>query len=247
MVDAPSPPIPSPPPSREDHVPLELLLGAVTTAEHESSAAQQHSACASFPQVRVNGSQLRIGGQRFFAAGMVLSGDGRPQLSGYNEANVEQTLANHAALGATVIRWNAFLKGIDFEWDEATGNIAGLKRGCFGVLRAVLDGALRHGLVVQIVLATAHFLRYGWGGADNVLGGVKNSVRVQRIQRMMTTEEGMKGYQQHVLQPMIEAIGPHPALMGFLVVNEGYFMVKKDDKPFWSETDETISLIELHR
>ena len=242
------PPLASPPQTLlpEDHVPLELVLGAVTQAEHAHHAAQR-SACASFPQVRVNGSQLTVGGKRFFAAGMVLSGGGRPQLSGYNEEQVEQTLADHAALGATVLRWNAFLKGIDFEWDEATGNITGLKRGCFGVLKAVLDGALKHGLVVQIVLATAHFLRHGWGGADNVLGGVKNSDRVARIHRMMTTEEGIKGYQEHVLQPMIETIGPHPALLGFLVVNEGYFMVQKDDKPFWSETDETMSLIELQR
>eukprot|EP00966_Prymnesium_polylepis_P140875 3253168-Prymnesium_polylepis.1 len=141
---------------------------STTTPQHgrrrAMSLVSPSPACGLFPPLRVEGTRLVRqdgGAASVFAAGMVLSGGGKPQLSGYstNSAQVERTLAEHAALGATVIRWNTFLKGIDFAWDES-GNIIGLKPGCFEVLTAVLDRALQHGLLVQVVLATAHFLRY---------------------------------------------------------------------------------------
>eukprot|EP00965_Chrysotila_dentata_P147652 4874546-Pleurochrysis_carterae.AAC.4 len=67
--------------------------------------------------------------------------------------------------GATVVRWNAFLKGLDLEFGD-DGLVTGLKYpATFDSVRQALDLAERHGLLVQVVLATAHFLRCGWGGA----------------------------------------------------------------------------------
>jgi hypothetical protein len=206
--------------------------------------------CQQFPVVTIVGDKLvtasHSGPQRFFAAGMVLSGGGAPQLSGYDAARVRLVLEEHRRLGATVLRWNAFLKGVDFEWGR-DGHIVGLVPGCFEAVRRGLDDALSHGVLVQVVLATAHFLRFGWGGPENTLGGIKNRDRVVNIQRMMSSSAGIDAYIERVLDPLLEAIGPHPALMGFLIVNEGYAMVRKAEKALSSETDATIGLSDLQR
>lgn len=133
--------------------------------------------CLNFPPIASNGTSLVINdgtGRRFFSAGMVESG-GAPLL-GFNQSHFEKVLADSRALGANTLRWNAFLKGLDFEWAPSASVASsagepkpafvarGLRAGCFEAMRAGLDLAQRHGLVVQIVLVTAHFLRYGYGG-----------------------------------------------------------------------------------
>ena len=57
----------------------------------------------------------------------------------------------------------------------------------------------------------------------------------------------MRAYFERVVGPVLEAIGPHPALLGYLLINEGYAMVGKDDKNFATETDATLSLEQLQR
>ena len=73
------------------------------------------------------------------------------------------------------------------------------------------------------VVLPQHFLRYGYGGADNVLHGISNRDRVLRIQRMLTSEGGINAFLDQVIDPIASALGgaPHPAVFGFLVFNEG--------------------------
>lgn len=68
-------------------------------------------------------------GRRFFAAGMV---DNRPasgnQLSRYDHDEMRGQIETHARVGATVMRWNTFLKGRDLKWGEdrhVTGVVIG--------------------------------------------------------------------------------------------------------------------------
>ena len=51
----------------------------------------------------------------------------------------------------------------------AAGQLAGLRPGCAAAVRAVADLAERYGLLLQIVLGTAHFLRWGESGAYSVI------------------------------------------------------------------------------
>ena len=78
--------------------------------------------------------------------------------------------------------------------------------------------------------AAAHFFRYGFGGADYTLHDITNRQRVANLHHMLTDGAGMAAYLQRVVEPMLDALGPHPALFGFLLLNEGYSMVGKDDK-----------------
>ena len=69
----------------------------------------------------------------------------------------------------------------------------------------------KHGLLLQIVLSTAHFLRYGYGGESGVLHDVVNRDRVAACHTLLTTREGTESYLRTVLEPLLHAIGRHPA------------------------------------
>eukprot|EP00965_Chrysotila_dentata_P208530 6184738-Pleurochrysis_carterae.AAC.2 len=230
---------------------------------------------------------------------------GAMELSSFDSSQMQRELREASEQGATAVRWNAFLKGLDLAFDTSTGLVSGLAPpASFSSLRQALDIALEHGLLMQIVLATSHFLRCGWGGAvsrrfdvcwahepltgagrcwstgrgtgrrrmantardvyrptylfqkrmtsrclkstrrllfstrhavnsvcdgaramlagcDSTVDKIVNRERVERNHKMMTTERGIQAYLDNFIQPMLEEIGPHPALFGFLAMNEG--------------------------
>jgi len=206
--------------------------------------------CLPFPVLKTSGDSLVLNdgsNRRFFLSGMV---DNRPssgeQLSRYNHDEMESELLEHRSFNGTALRWNAFLKGLDFQWD-ANGNITGLKPGCLWALRDGLDLAKKHGILIQIVLSTAHFAKYGWGGADNELGGIRNGDRVANNLKMMSTQKGIADYISNVIDPMIDSIGQHPALMGYLISNEAYGMIDPRDTDNGSWSDEFIRLVDMQR
>ena len=194
-------------------------------------------ACVHFPAVRSNGSSLVLTdgtARRYFVAGMVESGGA--SLSAFNASHFAMILDESARIGANALRWNAFLKGLDFAFEgqiitEATENarvqypparaISGLKPGCLQALRSGLDAAASRGMLIQVVLSTAHFLRYGYGGEGGELHELVNRDRVNHLRGLVGTSEGTTAYTKTVLEPLLQAVREHPALFGFLVVNEG--------------------------
>lgn len=186
---------------------------------------------------------------RFFASGLVLSGMTlMDYVTNADRDRIETALLRSRHIGATSLRWNALLKGQELEWASG-GSLYGLRPGCTRAVREVADMALAHGIKLQIVLGTAHFLRFGYGGPDNVLNGISNRERVRNIHSMMTNESGIAAFLERVIDPIAASLGGavHPAVLGFLIVNEGYAMVRKDDKVFFDETDATLTLRELQR
>ena len=205
------------------------------------------SSCVPFPAVAARNHELVINdgsGRRFFAAGYVYSGSA--MLSRFDEGAFVRMLDVARAHGQTVVRWNAFLKGLDlvFGSDEF---VVGVKRGGLAAIRRGLDLASERGMLVQVVLATAHFLRCGWGGCEHTLMNVKNSDRVRRNHKMMTTAAGLEAYLNNVVSPLVVAVGSHASLFGFLVLNEGYFLVRPQENLFTFLADELMSLRELRR
>ena len=202
--------------------------------------------CATFPTVTVDGGRLVLAnGQPFFAAGMVYSSTAL--LGSYGDgAAFDQVLQDGVRSGATTLRSNAFLKGLDLRFGP-DGLVQRLGDPHLAALRQAADRALQHGLLLQIVLSTAHFLRCGWGGCDATLRHVRNIDRVERNLRMIGTESGVTAYLNNVLSPLLQALGPHPAVLGFLIVNEGYGMVRAEDNLFTYLSDRTLSLQQLRR
>jgi hypothetical protein len=213
-------------------------------------------ACASFPAVRVQDGVLVTGAasDRFFGVGMVYSDS--MMLSSYGTGEgMEHVLAEAAQQGSSMLRWNAFLKGLDLRFGS-DGLVEHMPAEHAAALRDAADRAQAHGLLLQIVLSTAHFLRCGWGGCDATLRcgqAGKNTCRVRNLDRvdhnlrMMATDDGINAYLERIVSPALDALGAHPALFGFLIVNEGYFMVRQTENLFTYLTDRTLTLQQLRR
>lgn len=185
--------------------------------------------------------------RRFFLAGMVDNdAPSGMQLSNHNSTEIRQQIQEAKAMGCNSIRWNAFLKGLDLEWD-VDGNVIGVCPDCLSNLKDGLDLAHEEGMLVQVVLSTAHFLKYGFGGATNEINGIVNQVRVDNNFNMLTTEQGVADYIANVIEPMCDTIGTHPALLGFVVINEAYGMTDKQDTPNGGWADQNARLNDLRR
>lgn len=218
-------------------------------------------------------------------------------MSEYNRSHMEMVMQDSAALGATAFRWNAFLKGLDFEWEpmaipqdgsktfDQRHLVQGLCAGCLEALKDAADLAAKHGLLLQVVLSTgkpqhpvesdsrerelpsvrcglplsltqqlhrdalscvlacgllrhldafpsssmqtltshivhvlalsAHFFRWGYGGPDFELRGIKNRQRVVNLHHMLTDDGAMRAYLSRVRSrrsPSLSAICLHLAL-----------------------------------
>ena len=180
--------------------------------------------------LRAQGHHLSYAtGERFFASGLVLSGHTLMDALASEREHVVAALDRSVALGANSLRWNALLKGLELEW-APDGTLQGLRSGCAQTIRAIADMASERGLLLQIVLGTAHWLRFGYGGPEQELHGISNRQRVANIQRMMTTDAGVAAFLARVVDPIVAELGDHPALFSVLIFNEGYAAVNKDEK-----------------
>ncbi|MCX6327597.1 MAG: BACON domain-containing carbohydrate-binding protein, partial [Bacteroidia bacterium] len=185
--------------------------------------------------VIVDGTILKINDcseRRFFLAGMV---DNEPsgglQLSLYNHAEMETQIVNHKAIGATAMRWNTFLRGIDLRWD-ANGYVIGMCDSAVAHIKDGLDLAYKHGIVIQIVLSTAHFLSYGWDGETP-----ENVTRVNNNKFMFENTVATQAYIDNVIKPITQTIGVHPGLFGYCIINEasGMYFTKDAGTGTWSD------------
>ena len=215
-----------------------------------SKVSAQNTSCDyNFP-VKVEGNILVMNdntGRRFFMAGMVDNdAPGGMQLSKHDPAEMRNQLREMKRIGCNTLRWNAFLKGLDFTWDT-NGNLTGVCPDCLKNLKEGLDIAYQEGILVQVVLSTGHFLKYGFGGANHQINGILNIDRVNNNLKMMSTEGGTQNYIDHVIIPMCNEIGIHPALFGFVIINEAYGLTDSRDTPSGSWTDETVRLNDLRR
>jgi endo-1,4-beta-mannosidase len=232
-------------------LPIPVLLLAVVAsltqclAKEEAVADAESHKQGRFP-VRVSGGLLVHNdgsGRRFFAAGMV---DNRPasgnQLSRYKHDEMREQLQTHARIGATVMRWNTFLKGQDLRWDQR-GRVTGIVEGGVEAICDGLDLAEKNGVLIQITLSTGHFLQYGWKGAADA----QNKLRVANNKLMFQDEAALDAYLEHVVRPIAKEVGPHPALLGYLIVNEAHAMLDKKDSPNGGWADENVSLAQMQR
>ncbi len=182
-------------------------------------------------------------GRRFFASGLV---DNRPasgnQLSRYKHDEMKEQIATHARVGATVMRWNTFLKGRDLIWDD-TGLVAGIVPGGMDAIMDGLDLAAKNGVLLQLTLSTGHFLQYGWGGPDKD----GNRRRVANNRRMFEDELALQAYLDNVITPISKRVGTHQGLLGYLIVNEAHAMIDPGELGGGGWTDQHVSLKDMRR
>jgi len=212
---------------------LTLLLSAMTLFAEESQ----------FP-IKVSGTELVLNDgteRRFFLHGMVDNAPryGRKLSDKYKVDEMEERLKHSSDIGANAMRWNAFFYGRDFLWD-ANGNVTGLAGNGLSNLKDCLDRAATHKIMIQIVLSTAHFQQYSGETMSKEHNETSNENRVKNLHQMFTTEAGTQAYINNILKPMIDTIGVHPALFGFLLSNELHGMTDMpESSPYgdgWAST-----------
>ncbi len=223
---------------------LWLKLAAFLCVFHLSnvSFAQYPFPPDRFPVI-VDGTQLEINdcsGRRFFLSGMV---DNYPnsglQLSAYDHAEMEAQVENHEAIGATAMRWNTFLRGRDLRWD-ANGYVTGMCDSAVAHIKDGLDLAYEHGIVIQIVLSTAHFLQWGWDGETP-----ENVTRVNNNKFMFEDTVATQAYIDNVIKPITQTIGVHPGLMGYCIINEASGMYYAEDAETGTWSDVKVHLVDF--
>lgn len=237
-------------------IPTPFLAGAIvflvsagpcagTPASRDDPAPENTPVAAVFP-VAVRGTLLVHNdgtGRRFFASGLV---DNRPasgnQLSRYKHDDMREQIATHARIGATVMRWNTFLKGNDLVRDDK-GMVTGIVPGGMDAIMDGLDLAAEHGVLLQLTLSTGHFLQYGWGGPDRD----GNRRRVTCNRRMFTEEKALQAYLDNVISPIAKRVGTHQGLLGYLIVNEAHAMIHPAEIGNGGWTDQHVSLAHMRR
>lgn len=90
-------------------------------------------------------------------------------------------------------------------------------------------------------------MRAGFGGETMTLHDLTNRDRVNNCRALLGTAAGRAAYVSRVLTPLLHAVGRHPALLGFLIINEGYSLVQKEDALgiLTRSADVTVPLREL--
>lgn len=111
--------------------------------------------CPRSPPVIRFGSTLVLNdgtGRRFFAAGMVYSTPS--MLSTFDEREFEAVVRASRAAGATTLRWNCFLKGIDLVFGS-DGYVQTFRGDSLAAIKRGLDIAKQHGILVQVVFGSS--------------------------------------------------------------------------------------------
>ncbi len=181
--------------------------------------------------LKIKGNQIVINDSseaRFFLAGMVSNNpQSGEQLSAFDSTQWRLLLKKTKEIKANTVRWNAFLFGKDITFDE-NGLASGLYQNSLSNFKKALDMAYEEKVLVQVVLTTAHFLNFGWGGESKEYNGLSNSKRVSNNLKMFSTDEGIQAYIDNVITPITDTVGIHPALFGFCISNEAYGMTESE-------------------
>ena len=179
-------------------------------------------------------------GRRFFLAGMVHNepNSGR-QLSLYDHAEMKRKIENHKRIGATAMRWNTFLFGRDLRWD-ANGYCTGMCANAVANIKDCLDLAYTNGIVIQIVLSTAHFLSYGTQTPEEV-------TRVNNLRFMFTNAVATQYYITNVIRAITQTIGVHPGLFGYCLINEASGMYYPEDAGTGTWSDVKVHMADFQK
>jgi len=104
-------------------------------------------------------------------------------------------------------------------------------------IKDCLDLAYSNGIVIQIVLSTAHFLQFGGDGQTP-----ENIIRVNNNKFMYEDSVATQAYIDHVITPIAEGIGIHPGLFGYCIINEASGMYYDEDAETGTWSDVKVHL-----
>ena len=140
-------------------------------------------------------------------------------------ALLRSTLAPLSDLGVEVVRWFVLTDGRAGLRDDAGGGLLGLDAFVLRDLDAAVDEVERAGLRAIFVLLDFHWFRPA-RVVHGVQTGGRRSIAIDPAQRSLLLD--------HVIRPILERCGTHPAIAAWDVINEPEWVTRTTRFNPWS-------------
>lgn len=181
---------------------LTILLGASTYAA---------------PGLTIDGTDFKYNGNKIFFSGTNLA------WTNYNSDVADAALDENAwrnavegtrAAGGNVIRWWLFNNmSTSPVIDQTTHLVSGLNTNTIANMKKALDIAEEYGVMVSMCLFSHNLMEFSqWGNYNKKLDSTANL--------NLFTDEGTQAFITNALDPVVENIGNHAALLTWEVFNE---------------------------
>ncbi len=181
---------------------LTILLGASTYAA---------------PGLTIDGTDFKYNGNKIFFSGTNLA------WTNYNSDVADAALDENAwrnavegtrAAGGNVIRWWLFNNmSTSPVIDQTTHLVSGLNTNTIANMKKALDIAEEYGVMVSMCLFSHNLMEFSqWGNYNEKLDSTANL--------NLFTDEGTQAFITNALDPVVENIGNHAALLTWEVFNE---------------------------
>jgi len=190
------------------------------------------------PELVVDGTQFKYKGKRIFFSGMNLawidfnSDVGKDPL---DENAWRKAVQDIRAAGGNSIRWWLFNNmSVSPVIDQSTHRVTGLPANTIKNMKKALDIAEEYGVMVSMCLFSHNLMQSDqWGNYNDKLDITANKL-------LFSDNAAAQAFITNALNPVVEAIGNHPALMTWELFNEPEGMIENHG---W--TKEKISIASI--
>jgi len=177
------------------------------------------------PDLVVDGTQFKYKGKKIFFSGMNLawidfnSDVGADPL---DENKWRKAVQDIRAAGGNSIRWWLFNNmSVSPIIDKNTHRVTGLPANTIKNMKKALDIAEEYGVMVSMCLFSHNLMESNqWGKYDN------DKIDITANKALFSDDAAAQAFINNALNPVVEAIGNHPALMTWELFNEPEGMIE---------------------
>jgi hypothetical protein len=187
------------------------------------------------PQLVIDGTQFKYKGKKIFFSGMNLawidynSDVGKDPL---DENAWRKAVQDIRAAGGNSIRWWLFNNmSVSPVIDQSTHRVTGLPANTIKNMKKALDIAEEYGVMVSMCLFSHNLME------SNQWGNYSDKIDITANKALFNDDAAAQAFITNALNPVVEAIGNHPALMTWELFNEPEGMITGHG---W--TDQKISI-----
>jgi hypothetical protein len=175
------------------------------------------------PELVVDGTQFKYKGKKIFFSGMNLawidynSDVGKDAL---DENKWRKAVQDIRAAGGNSIRWWLFNNmSVSPVIDQNTHRVTGLPTNTIKNMRKALDIAEEYGVMVSMCLFSHNLME------PNQWGNYNDKIDITANKALFSDDAAAQAFITNALNPVVEAIGNHPALMTWELFNEPEGMI----------------------
>ena len=175
------------------------------------------------PQLVIDGTQFKYKGKKIFFSGMNLawidfnSDVGKDPL---DENKWRKAVQDIRAAGGNSIRWWLFNNmSVSPVIDQSTHRVTGLPVNTIKNMKKALDIAEEYGVMVSMCLFSHNLMQ------SDQWGNYSDKIDITANKALFSDNAAAQAFIDNALNPVVEAIGNHPALMTWELFNEPEGMI----------------------